>query len=142
MYVHEKPVPSSVGVTGRMSRQKRRDTGPEMALRRVLHAHGYRYRVAWRVPGMPRRTIDIAFTRVKVAVFVDGCFWHSCPEHRTSPAANGAWWANKLDNNRIRDAATDAHLHALGWSVVRVWEHETPSAAAEKVVQQLDTTNS
>lgn len=116
-----------------MSRQRRRDTAPEVALRRVLHSMGLRYRVAWRIPGMPRRSVDIAFTRAKVAVFVDGCFWHSCPVHGTSPAANGAWWATKLAANRARDAVTDAHFAELGWQVVRVWEHEDAAEAAERV---------
>jgi DNA mismatch endonuclease (patch repair protein) len=135
--VVDKLVPSSNAVSARMSRQKRQDTGPELAIRRMLHAIGLRYRVAWRIPGMPRRSIDIAFTRFKVAVFVDGCFWHSCPVHRTSPAANGAWWANKLETNRLRDATTDAHLASSGWTVVRIWEHEKPVDAVDRIAEAL-----
>lgn len=134
-FVVEKPVPSSTGVSTRMSRQRRRDTEPELALRRLLHSRGLRYRVAWRIPGMPRRTVDIAFSRAKVAVFVDGCFWHSCPIHGTSPAANGAWWATKLAANQARDAATDAHFAALGWQVIRIWEHEDASEAAGRIAR-------
>ncbi len=130
-------VPSSAGVSGRMSRQRRRDTAPEVALRRLLHAAGLRYRVAWPIPGMRRRTVDIAFTRAHVAVFVDGCFWHSCPEHATSPQANSEWWRAKLATNRARDAQTNAHLEGLGWTAVRVWEHETATAAAERVIQAV-----
>jgi DNA mismatch endonuclease (patch repair protein) len=84
---------------------------------------------------MPRRTVDIAFTRARVAVFVDGCFWHSCPIHRTTPASNRAWWESKLATNRVRDAATDQHLLGLGWQVLRIWEHEEPSVAAELIAE-------
>jgi DNA mismatch endonuclease, patch repair protein len=132
-----KPVPSSLGVSTRMSRQRRRDTEPELALRRLLHARGLRYRVAWRIPGMPRRTVDIAFPRSMVAVFVDGCFWHSCPIHKTSPTANSAWWATKLATNQGRDAATDAHLAELGWQVIRIWEHEDASDAADRIERMI-----
>src|SRR5215211_8860132 len=98
------PQPSSAAVSARMARQARADTVPEIALRRLLHAAGLRFRVGLKVPGMPRRTIDVAFPRAKVAVFVDGCFWHSCPQHATKPAANDAWWAQKLAGNVERDA--------------------------------------
>lgn len=94
------PHASSAAVSARMSRHPRRDTGPELVLRRALHAAGLRYRVGYPVPGLPRRTIDIAFTRAKVAVFVDGCFWHGCEQHRTVPTANGAWWAEKQPHAR------------------------------------------
>ena len=113
-----------------MSRQARKDTGPELALRRLLHADGFRFRVGLPVPGMKRRTIDIAFTAVKVAVFVDGCFWHGCPLHATWPHANAAWWRNKIETNVARDVVTNRHLTDACWTVVRVWEHEQPSATA------------
>ncbi|MFI5906019.1 very short patch repair endonuclease [Dactylosporangium sp. NPDC051541] len=132
------PVPSSSGVSGRMSRQRRRDTAPEVSIRQLLHAQGYRYRVAWPIPGLRRRSADIAFTRAQVAVFVDGCFWHSCPEHKTSPNANGQWWSEKLETNRLRDAATTAHLEASGWTVVRIWEHERPADAVTRIVDLLN----
>ncbi|MDT0276661.1 very short patch repair endonuclease [Blastococcus goldschmidtiae] len=128
-----RPTPSDPSVTARMSRQARRDTAPEVALRRELHRRGLRFRVDWPLPRMPRRRADIAFTRSHVAVFVDGCFWHSCPEHRTAPAANSAWWATKLDTNVRRDQATNEHLAALGWTVLRFWEHEDPLLAADAV---------
>src|SRR3712207_7758355 len=86
-----------------MSVLRRRDNGPEMAVRRLLHAAGLRYRVSWPVPGQRRRTIDIAFTRARLAVYIDGCFWHGCPIHATSPKANSKWWADKLAANRARD---------------------------------------
>jgi DNA mismatch endonuclease (patch repair protein) len=121
-----------------MSRQARADTAPELALRRLLHARGKRYRVTWPVPGMPRRSIDIAFTRACVAVNVHGCFWHGCPVHGTSPAANSTWWRQKIDRNKARDVETRAHLEGLGWTVVEVWEHEDPAVALKRVLVELD----
>lgn len=82
---------------------------------------------------MPRRRVDICFPKLKVAVFVDGCFWHVCPDHSTSPMSNAAWWRDKLARNQQRDGESDAHLAARGWTVVRVWEHEDPEAAADKI---------
>jgi DNA mismatch endonuclease (patch repair protein) len=131
------PVPSSVAVSTRMSKQRRRDTASEVAIRQLLHAAGRRYRVAWPIPGLRRRNLDIAFTRAKVAVFVDGCFWHSCPQHRTSPVSNGSWWSEKLAKNQARDVTTDEHFRTLGWSVVRVWEHERPAEAAVRITAVL-----
>ncbi|MEW2529376.1 very short patch repair endonuclease [Streptomyces sp. NPDC047071] len=116
-----------------MSRQASRDTAPEVAVRRLLHARGHRYRLNVRVPGMPRRTIDIAFTRAKVAVFLDGCFWHGCPEHATQPKANAEWWRHKLDRNIARDTETNERLTDEGWIVLRFWEHEPPDRVAERV---------
>lgn len=127
-------VPSSAAVSARMSRHPRRDTGPELALRRVLHRSGMRYRVQVPVPGMPRRTIDLAFPRWKVAVFVDGCFWHGCAAHRSVPAANGTFWQRKIEGNVARDIQTVEHLRSLGWRVVRIWEHEAPGDAADQVI--------
>jgi DNA mismatch endonuclease (patch repair protein) len=120
-----------------MSAQRRRDTAPEVALRRRLFASGERFRVAYRVPELPRCTIDVAFTRGKVAVFVDGCFWHSCPDHATRPRSNASWWETKLARNIERDRKVDAHLHGLGWTVLRFWEHEDPSAACARVLECL-----
>ncbi|MEU5772381.1 very short patch repair endonuclease [Streptomyces venezuelae] len=116
-----------------MRRQASRDTAPEVAVRRLLHASGHRYRLNVRVPDMPRRTIDIAFTRAKVAVFLDGCFWHGCPEHATQPKANAEWWREKLDRNIARDLETSKHLAESGWTVLRFWEHETPDRVATRV---------
>ncbi|MGW7819084.1 very short patch repair endonuclease [Streptomyces puniciscabiei] len=120
-----------------MSRQGSRDTAPEVAVRRLLHAAGLRYRVNRPVPGMPRRTIDIVFTRAKVAIFLDGCFWHGCPEHATHPKANAAWWRAKLDKNMARDLETTEHLQAEGWTVLRFWEHESPEAVARRITQSV-----
>ena len=102
-------------------------------MRRLLHATGLRYRVALPVPGLPRRTIDIAFPRRRVAVFVDGCFWHGCPTHGTDPTSNSAWWAKKILTNQQRDADTTIHLQTLGWTVVRFWEHEDPDTVLREV---------
>lgn len=125
--------PSSPVVSARMSRQARKDTAPEVAVRRLLHASGLRYRLHVHVPDMPRRTIDIAFTRAKVAVFLDGCFWHGCPEHATQPKANAEWWRAKLDKNMARDRETTECLTTSGWTVLRFWEHEDPVGVAARV---------
>lgn len=132
-YVPAHPGASSTQASARMSAARRRDTAPELALRRELHARGLRYRVTYPVPGQRRRTIDVAFTRVKVAIFVDGCFWHGCPDHATTPRSNSAWWVGKLAANRARDEDTDLALNDMGWTVVRVWEHEPVSDAASRI---------
>jgi len=116
-----------------MSRQASKDTNAELAVRRLLHAAGLRYRVEYPVPGMARRRIDVAFTRTKVAVLIDGCFWHGCPEHATQPKANAEWWRKKLDRNMARDLETTQHLTSQGWTVLRFWEHETPEEVAARV---------
>lgn len=116
-----------------MQAQRTRDTAPELAVRRLLHAAGLRYRVdRTPLPGLRRRA-DVVFGPTKVAVYVDGCFWHGCPQHGTRPAANRDWWQAKLAGNRARDADTDARLAAAGWAVLRVWEHEDPREAAEEI---------
>jgi DNA mismatch endonuclease, patch repair protein len=116
-----------------MRRQGRRDTKPEMLLRRALWARGLRYRVDRApLPGIRRRA-DIVFGPAKVAVFVDGCFWHSCPEHATLTKSNRDWWMEKLAANVRRDRNTDSKLSEAGWTVVRVWEHEDMEQAADKV---------
>jgi DNA mismatch endonuclease (patch repair protein) len=125
-------------VSARMSVQSRRDTKPELALRRALHAHGYRYRIDWPLPGMPRRRADIAFTRRRLAIFVDGCFWHACPLHKGLPVNNRTWWAAKLAKNVRRDRETDEYLRTLGWTVLRFWEHESVDDAVRAVIDKLD----
>lgn len=120
-----------------MSRQKRRDTTPELALRRALYRRGLRYRVNRPLEGMPRRRADVTFVGPKVVVFVDGCFWHRCPVHATSPANNGAWWERKLSGNVARDRETDARLKEAGWVVLRFWEHEDMEEASAEVERVL-----
>ncbi|MEP7023016.1 MAG: very short patch repair endonuclease [Actinomycetota bacterium] len=121
-----------------MRRQHRSDTKPELAIRRLVHARGLRYRVDAPLPiAGVRRRADLLFSRAKVAVFVDGCYWHSCPEHGTRPKANATWWADKLAANMQRDRDTDRRLGAAGWAVVRIWEHEDPAAAAEQIAGQV-----
>jgi len=117
----------------RMSRLARRHTMPELAVRRRLHALGLRYRVQLPVPGNRRRTIDIAFTRVRVAVFIDGCFWHGCPHHGVRPRTNPDWWKWKLERNRTRDADTTRLLADQGWHVLRFWEHDDPQRVADDI---------
>jgi len=117
----------------KMSTLARRDTKPELALRRELHRRGMRFRVQVKVPGNNRRTIDIAFTRVRLAVYVDGCFWHGCPEHHNAPKSNSEWWRWKVERNQERDRDTDRELRAAGWEVVRIWEHEAVLDAADSV---------
>lgn len=127
------PKPLDQTVSRRMSKQRRRDTAPERRLRSQLHRRGLRFRVDRPpVPGMRSRA-DIVFTRAKVAVFVDGCFWRVCPDQATWPENNKEWWAEKLNSNVERDRRVDETLAEAGWVVVRVWEHEDPAVAAERV---------
>lgn len=128
----QRPIASSEHVRRRMERQSRRDTKPELALRRAVWRLGLRYRVDIApIPG--RRRADLVFTRAKVAVYVDGCFWHSCPTHATIPKANREWWIAKLEANVRRDRDTDQRLANAGWSLVRVWEHESVAKSARRV---------
>lgn len=103
-----------------MSRIKGRNTVPELTLRKALWAKGYRYRLKSNLPGRP----DIIFPRQKLAVFVDGCFWHGCPEHAVSPKSNIEFWSRKLGGNIERDGIINAKLASEGWRVLRIWEHE------------------
>ncbi|GAB3351804.1 MULTISPECIES: very short patch repair endonuclease [Amycolatopsis] len=124
-------------VSARMSRQKSRNTGIEMALRKILHAAGYRYRVHRRPVKGVRREADLVFGPARVAVFVDGCFWHGCPEHGTWPKNNADYWRTKIETNRRRDANTDALLLEAGWLSVRIWEHEATDVAASRVIETV-----
>ncbi len=103
-----------------MSRVRGKDTAPEIVLRKVLWDSGWRYRKHYG----PYK-IDIAFPRLRVAIFVDGCFWHCCPDHGEIPASNRQYWEPKLRRNSERDAAITNDLTNQGWTVIRVWEHET-----------------
>ena len=121
----------------RMSRQRSRDTSPEQLLRRELHRRGLRYRIHARPVASLRREADIVFRPARVAVFVDGCFWHSCPIHGSMPRRNADFWREKLARNVERDRETDQLLEADGWLVVRVWEHEDLNEAADRVASAV-----
>lgn len=125
--------PRDPATSARMRRQRRRDTQAELAVRRCLHSMGFRYRLHVAVPGRARRTIDVAFPGPRVAVFVDGCFWHACPDHASWPKDNATVWQAKLEANVARDRQTDQVLREHGWEVVRIWEHEVPEEAARRV---------
>ncbi|GAB9246857.1 very short patch repair endonuclease [Bradyrhizobium diazoefficiens] len=116
-----------------MSRTRGRDNPQEKALRSALFREGLRFRVHYRVPGVARRSIDVAFVGSHLAVFLDGCFWHGCPRHATWPARNAGFWRQKIEANRKRDSETDALLEAAGWRVIRIWEHEDTDAAAARI---------
>jgi DNA mismatch endonuclease, patch repair protein len=129
--------PSSEAVSRRMSRQASRDTRMELALRSLLHGRGLRFRVHRRpLPGL-RREADLVFPGPRVAVFVDGCFWHGCEQHGTWPKVNAEFWRTKIDANRARDLTTDASLNDADWLSIRVWEHELVEAAADRVEQAV-----
>jgi DNA mismatch endonuclease, patch repair protein len=116
-----------------MARVKRRDTRPERMLRSALHAAGLRFRVDRRIDGVHA---DIVFPAVKVAIFVDGCFWHSCPTHATTPKSNASYWLPKLEENRQRDLRQTASLRRNGWLVIRVWEHDC-RLPADRLIRRI-----
>ena len=116
-----------------MSAQLSRNTKIEIRLRSLLHARGLRYRVHQRPLSRHRRTADVVFTRAKVAVYVDGCFWHGCPLHGTWPKRNSDFWRDKIEANMRRDRETDASLTEAGWMPVHVWEHEDTQQAAGRI---------
>lgn len=124
-----RPQPKSELVSRQMSRMPRQNTKPELVLRRELHARGLRFRIHAPLPGRP----DLVFTRAKIAVFVDGCFWHGCAEHGMLPKNNREWWWAKIDGNVRRDRTKDEALGLLGWDVLHVWEHENPKEAADRI---------
>ena len=115
-----------------------RDTGPELALRRALFALGYRYRVNYQALAQLRRRADIACTRQRVAISVDGCFWHSCPDYGSIPRTNMDYWIPKLARNLEQDSHTDVAMAEAGWHVVRIWEHDDPDAAASRIARVLE----
>lgn len=126
---------SSLAARAVMRGNRRRDTKPEMAVRRLVHAAGLRYRVDYPpLPGVRRRA-DLVFTRARLAVFIDGCYWHGCPEHGTASKTNALYWSEKIQRNRDRDVDTNRRLHDAGWEVLRIWEHEDPKVAAEAVTR-------
>jgi len=132
-----KPPPADARVTARMRAQRERDTGTERALRSKLSARGLRYRLHQRLIPGSRREADLVFSRARVAVFVDGCFWHGCPDHATWPKNNAGFWRRKIEDNVRRDRDTDERLRSQGWLVLRVWEHEPADSAAARIAQVI-----
>ncbi|WP_240742192.1 very short patch repair endonuclease [Micromonospora zingiberis] len=128
---------SSPAVRSVMRGNKGRDTKPELALRSAIHRLGLRYRVGVRPLPKIRRTADVVFPRAKVAVFLDGCFWHGCPDHHRPAKVNSDFWTEKLAGNKARDVQTDSLLAAERWMVIRVWEHEEPFEAAQRVAEAV-----
>ncbi len=115
-----------------MAGLKRKDTGPELELRRALHKNGLRFRLHRRdLPGRP----DIVFASIRLAIFVDGCFWHGCPEHRVKPKSNTQFWEAKIVENQQRDRRNDLKLTDMGWTVMHIWEHEDPKEVAQRVLE-------
>ncbi len=114
-----------------------RDTAPEMAVRRLVHAQGLRYFVSRPPLKGLRRTADLLFPRRRLAVFIDGCFWHRCPDHFQMPATNHAYWEPKIARNVERDRETDSRLAEAGWRVLRAWEHEDPALVADRIQQAV-----
>jgi DNA mismatch endonuclease (patch repair protein) len=133
------PASSDPGVRAAMRSNRRVDTKPEVALRSLLHRAGLRFRKDYRLDlPLARVRPDIVFTRVKVAVFVDGCFWHCCPEHAVSPKSNDWYWAPKLARNVERDRRADEALGSAGWHVVRIWEHEPIDEAMTRLLAIIE----
>ncbi|MYR52326.1 DNA mismatch endonuclease Vsr [Streptomyces sp. SID4928] len=114
-----------------------RDTKPERLIRRIVHANGLRYRVAARPLPDLRRTADMVFRPAKVAVFIDGCYWHGCPEHYVSPKTNPGYWSEKVARNVARDRDTDERLSAAGWLVLRFWEHQSSDTCALSIISAV-----
>lgn len=134
--------PSSPEASRRMARVRQKGTEAELALRRALTRRNLRYRVCFPVLTRPHRVADIAFPRLRIAVFVDGCFWHGCPMHATWPKSNPEFWRHKIETNRSRDADTTAKLEAADWKVFRVWAHESPSDVAAAISLLVTRTKS
>ena len=134
------PAPLNAGRSRNMQANRRSDTQPEVVLRSLLHRRGYRFRkdLLVRLPGGVKVRPDIVFTARKIAVFVDGCFWHVCPEHGREPTTNQWYWSPKLQRNVDRDRRTNAALKAADWHVVRIWEHEPAHAALQSVIAALE----
>ena len=128
---------SSAANRRNMQAIRSRDTKPEMRIRQLVHAYGLRYRVAARPLADLRRTADMVFRPAKVAVFVDGCYWHGCPEHYVSPKTNQGYWSEKVTRNVARDRDTDSRLEAAGWLVLRFWEHESPDGCALQIAARI-----
>jgi DNA mismatch endonuclease (patch repair protein) len=128
---------SSREVRASMKGNRGRDTGPERRLRTALHARGLRYRVSARPLSDLRRTADIVFPKERLAIFVDGCFWHGCPQHHRPAKKNSGFWSMKIIDNKRRDAETNEALVERGWTVIRCWEHEDTATVVDRIVTAL-----
>lgn len=133
---------ASDGSRKSMRANRGRDTSPELRVRSILHRRGLRYRVSARPEPRLRRTADLVFGGSRVAVFIDGCFWHGCPEHATRPVRNADWWANKLDRTVERDLETTEALQLAGWQVLRFWEHEPAEEVADAIQRIVNARSS
>lgn len=122
-----------------MVANRSRDTKPELVVRSSVHRRGLRFRVATRPLPELRRTADLVFRPARVAVFIDGCFWHGCPEHYTEPKRNRDFWTAKIDGNIQRDADTNERLKAAGWTVLRFWEHEDADSIVDSIVETVES---
>ena len=120
-----------------MQGNRGRDTKPELAVRSAVHRRGIRFRVSARPQPELERTADLVLRKTRIAVFVDGCFWHGCPDHGTRPATNSQYWDDKIARNIERDAETTTYLRQAGWTVLRFWEHEDPEAVADRVQESV-----
>lgn len=128
---------SSAARRRNMQAIRSRDTTPERLIRRLVHAQGLRYRVATRPLSDLRRTADMVFRPAKVAVFIDGCYWHGCPEHYVPPKTNPGYWSDKVARNMARDRDTDERLRTAGWLVLRFWEHESAEHCSESICRAV-----
>ncbi|MFD8255100.1 MULTISPECIES: very short patch repair endonuclease [Streptomyces] len=129
---------SSAARRRNMQAIRSRDTTPEKLIRRLVHAQGLRYRVAARPLPDLRRTADMVFRPAKVAVFIDGCYWHGCPEHYVPPKTNEGYWSDKVARNMARDRDTDQRLAEAGWTVLRFWEHEASEKCAARIAAEVE----
>lgn len=130
--------PASPEASARLACVRQKDTAAELRLRRTLPARGLRYRLHVAILEKPRRVADIVFRHKKLAIFVDGCFWHGCPEHGTSSKSNADFWRDKIETNQKRDLETNQRLTQAGWRVLRVWEHEDAEDAANRIMEALE----
>lgn len=133
------PTPTSKLITSIMQSNRSSDTRPELRIRSLVHAQGYRFRKSYRVylrTGYAQ--VDIAFTRIKLAVFIDGCFWHCCQEHASIPKSNVGYWKPKLQRNVERDHVVNIRLDEAGWTVLRLWEHVPAIEAVDRIIDAIN----
>lgn len=132
---NERPAASSPAARKRMQATAQGGNWSERRLRSALHIKGIRFRNHYRLATLPRRSIDVALVGAKIAIFIDGCFWHGCPRHGTMPKSNRAWWKTKINTNQIRDRDTNIKLRQAGWKVIRVWEHQPVDAVVLRIIR-------